>query len=143
MAKKVLTRQELEVDRGEPYGGEAGGPRQLATCNVGGPVAWTRQGWSVQGWVPEPERAEASPRPSQPVTTTPVLAAQDREQGLTRLVSACHRVTRVCVCVCVCVRACVRACVRPPAVLCCAGQENASSARPIAQVRRPHLAAVA
>lgn len=114
VAKKVLTRQELEAEREEFCGGEAGGPLRLATCNVGGPVVWTRQGWSAQGWVPEPERPEASPRPSQPVTTTPVLAARDREQGRTRLVSACHRVTRVCVC--------VRTCVRPPAVLCWAGE---------------------
>lgn len=62
-------------------------------------------------WGPEPERAEASPGPSQLVI--PVLAAWGKEQGQTCLVPACRHATRVCVChatrVCVCAfsRVCV------------------------------------
>lgn len=50
------------------------------------------------GWGPEPERAEASPGPSQLVT--PVLAAWGKEQGQTRLMPACRHATHVCVCIC-------------------------------------------
>lgn len=65
-------------------------------------------------WGPEPERAEASPGPSQLVI--PVLAAWGKEQGQTRLVPACRHATRVCVCafsrVCVCCSCvCARQCV--------------------------------
>ena len=65
------------------------------------------QGGAGQCWErgPKPERAEASPGPSQLVI--PVLAAWGKEQGQTRLVPACRHATRVCVCafsrVCACV----------------------------------------
>ena len=69
------------------------------------------------GWGPKPERAEASPGPSQLVT--PVLAAWGKEQGHTRLVPACGHVC-VCICmtvcvllmyVCECVHVCTQVCV--------------------------------
>lgn len=62
-------------------------------------------------WGPEPERAEASPGPSQLVI--PVLAAWGKEQGQTCLVPACRHATRVCVpCYpCVCVRVFTSVCV--------------------------------
>lgn len=58
------------------------------------------RGGAGQCWGPgpEPERAEASPGPSQLVT--PALAAWGKEQGQTHLVPACRHATQVCVCIC-------------------------------------------
>lgn len=61
---------------------------------------WPGRGGAGQCWGrgPEPERAEASPGPSQLVT--PVLAAWGKEQGQICLVPACRHATHVCVCIC-------------------------------------------